>query len=255
MDELVVNVISGRQLTEGLSGYGYLCNPEDGIGMNPLSQDLAEVYGPVCREAGCGLFLGAGVDLNRHEPHASQLRELAQFSGFDGFVFTTGNLGERFSFDKLGRPISWHIRIWCPGTEAYSPWRPFRYSSRTFRAKRLRSSLASAILGWASRQAFWARGLTSSSNTCAALARASGLSRISCATRITSRRRKLISGYVQYRGFPGFRHWGLRARVLPRRIHFRRPYEAKLRWAIRRAPSQRAKTRRKQQVLTQIKPR
>ena len=114
VDELVINVISGRQLTEGLSGYGYLCNPEEGVGMNPLSQDLGKIYGPVCREAGCALYLGAGVDLNRHEPNASQLRQLAQLAGFDGFVFTTGNLGERFSFDKRGRPISWRIEDLFP---------------------------------------------------------------------------------------------------------------------------------------------
>ena len=114
VDELVVNVISGRQLTEGLSGYGYLCNPEEGTGMNPLPQDLGEIYGPVCRESGCALYLGAGVDLNRHEPNASQLRQLAQLPGFDGFVFTTGNLGERFSFDKRGRPVSWRIEDLFP---------------------------------------------------------------------------------------------------------------------------------------------
>ena len=113
VDELVINVISGRQL-KGLSGYGYLCNPEEGVGMNPLSQDLGKIYGPVCREAGCALYLGAGVDLNRHEPNASQLRQLAQLAGFDGFVFTTGNLGERFSFDKRGRPISWRIEDLFP---------------------------------------------------------------------------------------------------------------------------------------------
>ena len=114
VDELVVNVISGRQLTEGLSGHGYPCNPEEDIGTNPLSQDLGEIYGPVCREAGCPLFLGAGVDLNRHEPNASELRQLARLPGFDGFVFTTGNLGERFSFDKRDRPISWRIEDLLP---------------------------------------------------------------------------------------------------------------------------------------------
>ena len=109
VDELVVNVISGRQLTEGLSGYGYLNNGEDGVGLNPLDQDLARVYGSVCRRAGCRLYLGAGVDLNRREPDREQLEDLARLDGFDGFVFTTGNLGERFSFDKRGRPVSWTI--------------------------------------------------------------------------------------------------------------------------------------------------
>ena len=104
-----MNVISGRQLTEGLSGYGYLSNGEDGIGLNPLDQDLARVYGPICRQAGCRLYLGAGVDLNRREPDREQLEDLARLDGFDGFVFTTGNLGERFSFDKRGRPVSWKI--------------------------------------------------------------------------------------------------------------------------------------------------
>ena len=109
VDELVINVISGRQLTEGLSGYGYLCNTEEDIGMNPLGEDLEQVYGPVCREAGCTLLLGAGVDLNRHEPDGEQLEQLDGLPGFDGFVFTTGNLGERFSFDKRGRPVPWRI--------------------------------------------------------------------------------------------------------------------------------------------------
>ena len=109
VDELVVNVISGRQLTEGLSGYGYLSNGEDGIGLNPLDQDLAQVYGPVCRRVGCRLYLGAGVDLNRREPDRKQLEDLSRLAGFDGFVFTTGNLGGRFSFNKRGRPVAWTI--------------------------------------------------------------------------------------------------------------------------------------------------
>ncbi len=109
VDELVVNVISGRQLTGGVSGYGFLSNGEEGIGLNPLDQDLARIYGPACRRAGCRLYLGAGVDLNRREPGGEQLENLSRLAGFDGFVLTTGNLGGRFSFDKRGRPVAWTI--------------------------------------------------------------------------------------------------------------------------------------------------
>jgi hypothetical protein len=41
----------------GQSGYGYMCNHLAGIGMNDLLHDVQDVYGPICTERGCELYL------------------------------------------------------------------------------------------------------------------------------------------------------------------------------------------------------
>jgi hypothetical protein len=63
IDELVINQVAvrcpsiWRPLWPGHTGYGYVQNYVDGIGLPPLDQDVRTNYGPYCAQHGCELSI------------------------------------------------------------------------------------------------------------------------------------------------------------------------------------------------------